>query len=125
MPSAIRGFQSSRAVLEKKKGFFSDLSLIFSKERMDQRQRELQEEVNKGQFYELKEMQKTGGKIFEADKTLIPAYEAKTFPHVEGFNLENQPYTTTDMLGGKVLAAIFLLNMSCIFMPYFFFSVST
>jgi hypothetical protein len=113
LPATTRAFHPSSPLLEKKKGFFSDLRLIFSKERMDQRQKELEEEVNKGQFYELKEMQKTGGKIFEADKALIPADGAKIFPHVEGFNLENQPYTTTDMLGGKVLAAIFLFNTSC------------
>jgi hypothetical protein len=105
--AGARKFHSSGMLSDKEKkenkGLFYEIGLIFSKERQQERRKKLQEEVNRGQFFELSELQKTGGKIFEADKSLIPAHEAKVFPHVEGYNLDSEPRNTTDMMAGKVL----------------------
>ena len=85
-----------------KKGIFYEMGIIFSKERREERAKKLKEEVSKGQFFEIKEMDKTGGKIFEADTTLRPASDAIVFPNVQCRNLDGDAVNMHDLLGGKV-----------------------
>lgn len=107
---ASRSFRSSGPPLreedktKKRKGIFHELGVIFSKEKQEERSRQLKEEVTRGQFFEVKELDKTGGKIFEADTQLIPMHDERcvTFPNVDGKTLTNQQTSTDDILGGKV-----------------------
>uniref|UniRef100_A0A7S0YHH3 Uncharacterized protein n=1 Tax=Hemiselmis tepida TaxID=464990 RepID=A0A7S0YHH3_9CRYP len=78
------------------------MGVIFSREGMERRNKALQEEVTRGQFFEVKELDKTGGKIFEADIDLIPSAEAITFPDITCTTLDGSEVSTHDVLGGKV-----------------------
>eukprot|EP00292_Cryptomonas_paramecium_P000665 CAMPEP_0113688824 /NCGR_PEP_ID=MMETSP0038_2-20120614/16775_1 /TAXON_ID=2898 /ORGANISM="Cryptomonas paramecium" /LENGTH=215 /DNA_ID=CAMNT_0000609731 /DNA_START=79 /DNA_END=726 /DNA_ORIENTATION=- /assembly_acc=CAM_ASM_000170 len=85
-----------------KKGVFYELGVIFSKEKRDERAKALQEEVDKGRFYELNELQATGGKLFEGTEKLVDAKSARNFPKLEGVKLTGDKTTSSDVLRGKV-----------------------
>ena len=106
MQVAGRSFHSSgpplREEAKKKKGMFYELGVIFSKERAAERRAALKEEITRGQFHEIKELDKTGGKIFDANLDLIPEYESVVFPNFDAKTLDNQHVNAHQVLGGKV-----------------------
>ena len=85
-----------------KKGLFYEMGVIFSKERRDARAKALELEVNRGRFWELNELNKTGGKLFEGDVALRPAASSQTFPSLDFFRLTGERTNTLDALRGKV-----------------------
>ena len=86
----------------KSKGIFYELGVLFSKERREQRNKALQEEVNRGRFYELNELKKTGGKLFESSEKLLPAPSSVSFPSIPGVQLLGQAQNSVEILRGKV-----------------------
>ncbi len=86
----------------KSKGFFYELGVLFSKEKRAERSKRLQEEVNRGRFYELNELKATGGKLFESSEKLLVAATSKPFPSVDGVQLLGQPQNSLTILRGKV-----------------------
>jgi hypothetical protein len=106
MQVAGRSFHGSGSPLreeaKKKKGMFYELGVIFSKERAAERRAALKEEITRGQFHEIKELDKTGGKIFDANLDLIPEYESVVFPNFDAKTLDNKHVNAHQVLGGKV-----------------------
>jgi hypothetical protein len=86
----------------KSRGIFYELGVLFSKERREQRQKALQEEVNRGRFYELNELKTTGGKLFESSDRLLAATTSVSFPSMEGVQLLGQAQNSVETLRGKV-----------------------
>eukprot|EP00961_Rhodomonas_salina_P136338 1834381-Rhodomonas_salina.1 len=101
--AACRSFQGTPPLHEKfKRGWLYEFKMIFSKEAKAEREKKLKEDVNRGQFWELRELDDTGGKLFEADVGVLPAEKSVPFPSVDGFLLNGEKANTSDLLGGKV-----------------------
>jgi hypothetical protein len=86
----------------KSKGFFYELGVLFSKEKRAERAKKLQDEVDRGRFYELNELKATGGKLFESSEKLLVAASSKAFPSIDGVQLLGQPQNSVTILRGKV-----------------------
>jgi hypothetical protein len=106
-------FQNSLMVRGvKSKGFFYEIGVLFSKEKRAERAKRLQEEVNRGRFYELNELKATGGKLFESSEKLLVAASSKVFPSIDGVQLLGQPQNSVAILRGKVTLVTICLRQA-------------
>ena len=102
LASRLKFLNDSTLRGSKSKGWFYELGVLFSKEKRAERAKALQEEVNRGRFYELNELKATGGKIFESSDMLSPVAESKLFPGIMGVPLSEGGSASALQLRGKV-----------------------
>jgi hypothetical protein len=111
-PGSRLGAQDVMVRGVKSKGFFYELGVLFSKEKRAERAKKLQDEVNRGRFYELNELKATGGKLFESSEKLLVAASSKQFPSFDGVQLLGQPQNSVTILRGKVTLVTICLRHS-------------
>ncbi|XP_063934791.1 uncharacterized protein LOC135146601 isoform X1 [Zophobas morio] len=73
----------------------------FNMKQQEAKRRKLREEIKWGFFGDVKEYQKTKGKLFSAEKDLINSVEAPLFPKFEAKSITGKKIVFPDLLKGK------------------------
>ncbi len=78
--------------------------MAFSKERREERGRQLRNELNNGYLHDIKAMKQQNGRAFVSELELLAKVDSAVFPHIACNDLRGHSVAPADLLRGKCVA---------------------